>query len=156
MNPAGLRQPDRRSCGASVAVVARARADATYAAGLGGEGEAGWRRQVLTAHRRLVRARLRGRLQPPWPRTLGTPPWALARELGAVTGRRHHVRVVRWSPPTTPRAGALYVGSRWLPRHVLLVLDDDPATCWDPASGRVLPVDHPGRRWRTRWFAVTP
>ena len=36
---------------------------------------------VLAMHRRATSATSRGRLQVPWPRALGTPPWAVAREL---------------------------------------------------------------------------
>ncbi len=149
---AGLRQPDARSCGAASMVMARALADPAYAE----TATTSFTPDVLATHRRLTSWRLRGRLQLPWPRTLGTPPWAVARELSALTGRRHHVRLVRWSS-RAPARGALYVGSRWLPRHVVLVVDDHPARCYEPASGRVLPVDgRPLAGWPVSWFVVAP
>ncbi|MDO9456722.1 hypothetical protein [Nocardioides sp.] len=153
MNPsgAGLRQPDARTCGAACMIVAAGASPASFTT------------DVLAAHRRLTRLRLRGRLQLPWPRALGTPPWAVARELAAVTGTPHRTRVVRWSRSAPPRAGALYVGSRWLPRHVVLVVDagagtaEAPPRCYEPASGRVVPLDgRPLAGWRHRWLAVTP
>jgi hypothetical protein len=110
---------------------------------------------VLAAHRRLTRTRLHGRLQLPWPRAIGTPPWAVARELTTVTGTRHRTRLVRWSPAAAPTSGAMYVGSRWLPRHVVLVLDAD--RCYEPASGGRVPLDgRPLAGWPTRWFTVAP
>ena len=150
MSPAGLRQPDQRTCGATCAVVAVDLAAGRPPTGRG----TSFDRDVLDAHRRLTRLRLHGRLQLPWPRALGTPPWALARELSAATGRPHRVRLVRWSRRrSVPPAGALYVGTRWLPRHVLLVLAD--GSCYNPATGRVLPLDDPRlTRWSTPWFTV--
>jgi hypothetical protein len=72
----------------------------------------------------------------------------------------------------------VYVGSRWLPRHVVLFLGGSRAgvwaggwagaeghvRCYDPARGRVVDVDREafvgGRlglgRWRRVWFAVLP
>lgn len=38
----------------------------------------------------------------PWPRALGSPPWALARELSRMTGRRYRVRWVRDSGRAFP------------------------------------------------------
>ncbi|WP_134764658.1 hypothetical protein [Nocardioides sp. 1609] len=159
MNPAGLRQPDQRSCGATAAVVARMLADPSYAEGVRPRFAA----EVLATHRRLTRARLHGRLQLPWPRAVGTPPWAVARELTALTGVRHRTRLVRWRrPPRWEDVAALYVGDRWLPRHVVLVVGHDPLRCYDPARGRVVEVDaaalaraRPLGRWTTVWFAVS-
>lgn len=141
--PADLKQPDQRSCGAASMVVAAGPPfdPATFG------------RTVLETHRRLTSWRLRGRLQLAWPRAIGTPPWALARELTALTGARHRTRVVRWRGVVRPEAGALFVGDRWLPRHVMLVLDD--GRCYDPASGRVGPAMTSGR-WRVAWLVVDP
>lgn len=157
-DPIGLRQPDARSCGATSAVVARMQADPAYAAAI----RPRFAVEVLSTHRRLTRVRLRGSWQLPWPRALGTPPWALARELGALTGVRHRTRLVRWrrAPLAGVGPGALYVGDRWLPRHVVLMLDD--ARGYDPATGRVVALaSGPARplsfgRWRIAWFVVTP
>lgn len=149
--PAGLRQPDPRSCGAACMVVA---AGPPYDA----DGFAG---SVLATHRRLTRRRLHGRWQLPWPRAIGTPPWAVARELTVLTGRPHRTRLVRWSRTLPREPGVLFVGSRWLPRHVLLLTADG---CYEPSSGRVVDLDlsRLARHdvavagWRFAWFSVTP
>ena len=153
----GLRQPDSRTCGAACLVVA---AGPPYDV-------AGFAPTVLAAHRRLTRSRLHGRWQVPWPRVIGTPPWAVARELTALTGVPHRVRLVRWSVPTVLPSGVLFVGNRWLPRHVVLVLEAGTAgrpRCYDPTRGRVVDVDlarldrHEERvgGWRYPWFSVVP
>jgi hypothetical protein len=161
----GLRQPDRRSCGASAVVAARMLAEPSYAASMTPERFA---EEALVAHRRITSLRSDG---PPWPRALGTPPWAVARELGP-----RHVTRLAWPDPgarfdrvaATVRAGhpaALYVGNRWCPRHVVLaVAAPRPASLlvYEPASGRVLPVtrtavaEHRMRLagWDRLWFAV--
>ena len=169
------RQPDQRSCGASVLVVERALRDEEYARQLV-EGR-GFRDDVLAAHRRTTGVKTAaGRLQLPWPRALGTPPWAIANELGAVTGRDW-----MWRPAVFRRAAGLerlvaavgdgspcpaYVGSTLLPRHVVLVVavDGENLRCYEPNSGRVLTVTHSqflagGFRlagWTTPWFVVVP
>ena len=49
-----------------------------------------------TLHRRLTSlSDTAGGWQVPWPRALGTPPWAVARELGLLTGVPYAVRSVR-------------------------------------------------------------
>ena len=96
-----------------------------------------------------------GRWQLPWPRRLGTPPWALAGELartGWPPGTRPHIRWVRGrraaglervhrQVAAVVGAGlpaALYVGNRWLPRHVALLVSIEGALClYDPGSGTV-------------------
>ena len=110
---------------------------------------AAFRAEVLALHRRLTGPRdSRGRWQPPWPRWLGTPPWAVARELG---GR--HVSWVRTDPTggfdrtlAAVRSGQvvpIYVGSRWLPRHVVLAIGESTTggiRCYEPSRGRVVDV----------------
>lgn len=151
--PARLAQPDQLSCGATSAVVARMllRPD--------------WRPDdvaatILATHRRLTGMRdERGELQVPWPRGLGTPPWALARELRRLTGQRVRVRSARTSPHSSweelvrrasHRPTAVYIGSRWLPRHVVLTVagraDGSAVRIFDPAQGRLLTLP------RGRWF----
>ena len=69
LRPAELTQPDALSCGAASMVAARAlltrwRPDDPEAA-------------IRAEHRRLTSAHSpRDRFQVPWPRRLGTPPWA--------------------------------------------------------------------------------
>lgn len=99
-----------------------------------------------------------GRPQLPWPRALGTPPWGARRELELGSGPRagpYAVHPVRCGPrgslerafaglraSVVPgRPALLYVGSPWLPRHVVLVL---PATgrseldVYEPSAGQVV------------------
>lgn len=161
----GLRQPDRRSCGASVVVAARMLAESSYADSMTPERFAA---EVLVAHRRITARAVAG---VPWPRALGTPPWAVARALGP-----RHVTRLAWPGAgacfdrvaASVRAGhlaAFYVGNRWCPRHVVLTVaapEVDSLLVYEPSSGRVLPV---GRRsvvehrmrlagWDRLWFVV--
>lgn len=115
-----------------------------------------------------------GRAQLPWPRALGTPPWAVAAQLSGTTGVRHRPLAIRpgrreraldriRAAATAGNPVPLYVGSRWLPRHVVLVLDGELRT-YDPASGRQVRIDAgsfaSGRLsvsgWSRPWFAVIP
>ena len=173
----GLRQPDRRSCGASVLVAARMLADPGYAAGFAPAPAAAFAREVLGLHRRVTGSRdLAGRLQLPWPRALGTPPWAVARHLATLSGVPHTTRLTRFGPGAeVDRVGAavgaghpvaLYVGDRWLPRHVVLVVDAGRGAwqVYEPASGRVLDVALTRvashrlalAGWDRAWFVVLP
>jgi len=107
-----------------------------------------------------------GRPQLPWPRALGTQPWALARELPGsprvtpVLGRpRAWRRLARAGRPV-----ALYVGNRLLPRHVVLVLgvDADVARVFEPSSGTTVTVTRDAfladslslAGWDRPWFVV--
>ena len=96
---ARLVQPDQRSCGAAVLVVARALLDQGYAellvsgrhpgTGLAVAGSLAdrFRHEALAMHERVTGpVDAAGRLQVPWPRALGTPPWAVARQLSATGG----------------------------------------------------------------------
>lgn len=161
----GLRQPERRSCGASVLVAARMLAEPSYGESMTPDRFAA---EALVTHRRVTTRAAAG---VPWPRALGTPPWAVARALGP-----HHVTRLAWPDPgarfdqtlTAVRAGhpaALYVGNRWCPRHVVLAAAaPEPGTLlvYEPATGRVLPVDRLSvveRRmglagWDRLWFVV--
>lgn len=165
-----LRQPDARTCGPSSVLVARllARPEDVEAV-LGTAAQDGFAREVLRSHQRLTGLRdARGRWQVPWPQALGTPPWAVARELADATGTSYRTRTVRWrAPGPLPPLTAVYVGSRWLPRHVVLVVGsgpDEELAVYEPASGRriALPATGLGRSgtplagWRTVWFVVAP
>lgn len=159
-----LRQPDQRSCGAAVLVRERMLRDPAYSAAvqdgvhpvtghrLVGDGPAArFAREVVAMHRRVTGVvDATGRLQVPWPRALGTPPWAVAGQLTGSRGVPHLVRPVRLgrrraAAPEQVRscleAGwtvPLYVGSPLLPRHVVLVVgaDGDALHAYDPARGR--------------------
>ncbi|MGL5852998.1 MAG: hypothetical protein ACRCZD_19635 [Phycicoccus sp.] len=142
---------------------------------------AGYERVVMRRTNGLFSS---GRLNGPWPRALGTPPWGARHELelgAARCGTRYGVQL--WRGGSTARRAAvvddlvtvvgegepalLYVGSPVLPRHVVLVLpgDGDGALdVYDPASGqvsRLRPDAAVERRmqlsgWDVPWLVVRP
>ena len=71
---------------------------------------------VQALHRQAHRCLAFGRAQPPWPRALGTPPWAVVRAMTEFSGIPYRNHIVRWgnredvlrrparplSPPGTP------------------------------------------------------
>ncbi|GAA6527193.1 hypothetical protein [Intrasporangium sp. DVR] len=128
----------------------------------------------FAAHEQVVARRTNalvgagGRIQLPWPRALGTPPWGALGELeygAAVPWADYDVTMFRFGSRKVledayadlrrrVRAGRpalLYIGSAWLPRHVVLVM---PATrgqeldVYEPSVGRV--VDLPREAFVTR------
>lgn len=168
-----LVQPDQRTCGAAVLVVAHMLHDEDHATYV--DSVADFEQETLTLHRRITGAvDARGRAQLPWPRALGTPPWSVARELSAITGTTYRPRpVLPWNRTASiatieaaARAGhlvPLYVGNRWLPRHVVLLLDYR-LRAYDPARGGLVRID-PARfvagslllsGWTHPWLAVLP
>lgn len=191
---AGWVQPDRTTCGSTCLVVARALGDAAYAGWLETGEVAGRPRDRRTPGRRFadevlathVRtngwADASGAVRWPWPRRLGTTPWALARELTATggttpAGTGHRVRAV--SPRRRGEAYdvvaravghghaiPLYVGNRLLPRHVVLAVDGDERglVAYDPSSGHRVRVPREAfvrgdlrvAGWSEPWFAVLP
>lgn len=170
---AGLRQPDQRTCGPSCLVAARMLLDPVYAAAIT---PARFRDEALDLHGQVTTTfDARGALQLPWPRALGTPPWAVARHLSALDDERtYKARLVlrrarafdRLAAAAAPPPSVLYVGSRWLPRHVVLVLGSSETSLrvYEPSRGRIVQVSRDefvGARlglagWRMPWFTVTP
>ncbi len=124
------------------------------------------------------------RLNLPWPKALGTPPWGAKKELEFGASRRgtqYTVDVVRGSLSRQLRAAhgrlvelvgegepaLLYSGNAVLPRHVALVLPGDGQSTlevYDPATGLVTLLDEASfaqRRlrlsgWDVPWFVVQP
>lgn len=167
VDPASLRQPDRLSCGAASVVAARVLLSS-------------WRpddaaAEIRAEHRALTSTQSpRGRFQWPWPRRLGTPPWAVANALRALTGRPiatvhvrpradigHEVLLAQLAD----RPVGVYLGNRWLPRHVVLALRAVPGggvEVFDPAAGALITVDAAQWRrhrvgvagWSHTWFLV--
>lgn len=101
-----------------------------------------------------------GRLQPPWPRALGTPPWGARRELELGVADPdadydvHWLRLASRSGLERAHAGLLarvrpgrpallYVGSPTLPRHVVLVLPPSAPLTTSPAGPPALDVYEP-------------
>ncbi|MEO6997891.1 MAG: hypothetical protein ABI112_07395 [Terracoccus sp.] len=123
-----------------------------------------------------------GRLQLPWPRALGTPPWGAGHELElgiGPRGARYVVRPFRFGSRSRlesafaslrgrvapGRPALLYVGSAGLPRHVVLILPatgDADLDVYEPSSGRVVGLGREAfvtRRlalggWDVPWAAV--
>lgn len=158
--PRPLVQPDQRSCGAACLVVARGLAEPAYGRDLRDPGH--WRTEVLRTHAEVTGVRDRGRPGVPWPRALGTPPWAVARRLGAAGRRWRTARPDLARVAAVVRAGRpvpLFVGSRLLPRHVLLAVEDGPdgLRVYDPARGTVRPLAAAlATGWPRLWCAVLP
>ena len=171
--PEGLKQPDTRSCGAACLVVAQGLRDATYRQRV--SDPATFRVEVLAMHGRITSSvDVSGRIQPPWPRDLGTPPWAVANQLAGTTRVGHRSVPMRWRDGDDcfdmlvdlPRPAVLYVGSDWLPRHVVLVLEGNSRRLrvYEPARGDVATVVRDAfteqrlrlAGWDARWFAVIP
>jgi len=169
-----LRQPDQRSCGPSCLVVARMLLDPAYAS----EVRLRFDAEALATHRRVTGSRpAAGALQLPWPRALGTPPWAVAHEMQRITGVRYSWRLARWRREAAYErvlAGLrkklpvpLFVGSGRLPRHVVLVVEQDEAGAigiYNPARGRLSTVAREAftdsalglGSWNVPWFTVAP
>ncbi len=136
-----------------------------------------FRTEVLDMHRRVTSlADVRGRPQLPWPRAIGTPPWAVARQLEGTTGIEHDIlllldeRESAYDDIVAATAARLpvplYVGSRWLPRHVVLVLGEVGRSLriYEPSRGRLVDVTRASflagtldlAGWDTPWFSVLP
>ncbi|MBR7742839.1 hypothetical protein KC207_05975 [Phycicoccus sp. BSK3Z-2] len=185
------------TCGSACLTVARMLVDPVFASWVRtgrprppgsppGETEA----ERFAAYERVVMRRTNGvrrggpRVGPPWPRSLGTPPWGARAELerGASTiGTRYRVDVVRGLDEyrlveafdalvrvvAHGQPALLYVGNGLLPRHVVLVLPGDGdrmLDVYDPATGRVdhlrrdVVVHHRLRLsgWDVPWMVVRP
>ena len=147
-----FQQPDQRSCGAATAVMLEALRSDSYARRLLAGGDDEFDREVRAMHRRITGpVDAAGAIQAPWLRMIGTPPWALARQVGR-RSTRPRVVLARFRPgrawaamDASLLAGApvpVYVGSRWLPRHVVLAFErlEDAVRLYEPSSGRVVQV----------------
>jgi hypothetical protein len=140
-----LRQPSRTSCGSSLIVMLRMLRDTAYAAEMLGSSDpvAAFDAAAAATLRRTNAALDRfGRLQLPWPRSLGTRPAALIRDVGGglvnrVVDPEHPDRaydaIVRAGEPLV-----LFIGEGSWMQHIVLVTRATPEqlTIYDPACGQ--------------------
>lgn len=170
-----LSQPDQRTCGPTCLVVAQAIADGEYADRVADPDT--FAEEVLRLHEKVTSIRdSRGRPQVPWPRFFGTPPWAAARQMTAVTGTSYDSQLA-WSRRDrafdaivlATAAGhrvPVFVGSTWVPRHVVLALGelDGAMRFYEPARGALVDVSRADfvtskvglAGWDRPWFVVLP
>jgi len=190
-------QQSQVTCGAACLTIARMLVDPAFAAwiltgdgpraGLPNAADAGAR---FAAYERVVHRRTNslyaggGRLNLPWPRRLGTPPWGAKKELEFGASRRgtrydveelrsdstraldaHYGRLLRLVADGEP--ALIYVGDSVLPRHVCLILPDrgdGNLEVYEPTAGHVFEF---GRTafvgsglglggWNIPWFTVQP
>ncbi len=168
-----LPQPDRTTCGSCVLVMMRLLADRGYAATVLGDPDpvTAFGRAALATRRRTSSAHDRqGRLQLPWPPSLGTRPAALVRHLGGdwvnrVVDPRHPGRA--WEAmQAAGRPVPLFVGEGSWMQHIVLVtgIDDEGLTVYDPACGhevRRTRADFETARlhvagWDQPWLVILP
>ena len=170
-----FQQPDQRSCGAATAVMLEALRNDSYARRLLAGGDEEFDREVRAMHRRITGpVDAAGAIQAPWLRMIGTPPWALARQVGrrstrpgsSPPGSAPVAPGRRWMPACSRTYPVpAYVGSRWLPRHVVLAFErlEDAVRVYEPSSGKVVQVTREewveGRLllagWPEPWFVVS-
>ena len=190
-------QQSPKTCGSACLTVARMLVNPEFArwiiTGEGPRADAppgATEQERFAAYERVVMARTNRifaggrRLNVPWPRLLGTPPWGAKKELEFGASRRgteYDIHVMRAKSKAGLRAAharlielvddgepaLLYVGNRLLPRHVVLILPGDGDRLLDvygPATGRVSMLDEASfaeRRlrlagWDHPWLAVQP
>lgn len=171
----GFKQYDSRACG-PVAIVAH------RVAGLDPDDRARISRDLLIEATEATVGALSGprdragRWQVPWPRMFGTSPWAAAREMSVGSPTSYAWRALdpsqldaefdRLATTVESDRVLLYVGDRWLPRHIVTVVGrrDDQLIAFDPATGGPAQVTREafiGRQlnvsgWSRPWLVVEP
>lgn len=194
---AAPRQQSPTTCGSACLTIARMLVDPDFAAWiLTGAGP-----QVGTvsgtdaaarfaAYERVVHRRTNGlnagggRINLPWPRALGTPPWGAKKELefgAARRGTRYDIEVLRPHGRSAldghygrlldlvadGEPALLYVGDAFLPRHVCLILPDrgdGNLEVYEPSAGVVKELEREefvGNSlglggWNVSWISVQP
>jgi hypothetical protein len=185
------------TCGSACLTVGRMHVDPQFASwvrtGLPnppGSPEGSTPGERFAAYERIVMRRTNSllpgahRLNVPWPRRFGTPPWGAQRELeygAARRGTEYTLDVLRTDSRSElvrsfdtlvdvvaeGEPGLLYVGNTVAPRHVVLVLPGDGdrmLDVYDPGTGRVSHLRRDvvveGRLglsgWDVPWIAVRP
>ena len=171
----GLSQPDQTTCGPSSLVAAHMLVDPAYAAT---QNPHAFASTVLALHKSLTSTTFAGHTQMPWPPQLGTPPWAAANAMESFTGHPYESDLVRFGSRTSAfsrvvaavTAGLpcpLYVGSTWVPRHVVLAVAPtaDGVQVYNPGRGSIDDLTRASflsgeltifGSWDHPWFAVVP
>ena len=185
------------TCGSACLTVARMLVNPAFARWITtGQGpradapEGATEKERFAAYERVVMRRTNrlfaggGRLNVPWPRALGTPPWGARKELefgASKRGTEYELEVVRHRTRAGLRKAharlievvadgepaLLYIGNAVLPRHVTLVLPGDGdrlLDVYDPATGRVSLLDEERfadralgiAGWDVPWITVQP
>jgi hypothetical protein len=188
-----FRQPDQTSCGPSSLVMAKMINTPEYGADLLAPGDDGttdpvvvttrFDQAVLSMHR--VTGGWKdsgGTWQLPWPGQLGTPPWAVARQLSVAggSGRRGTTYRAHLANPVALGASydaitkavdagecvPLFIGDDVIARHVVLVTGEshDGLSIYDPSSGTWVRASRTAyvsgnigvAGWSQPWFVITP
>lgn len=188
-----FRQPDQTTCGSSSLVMAKMINNPEYGADMLAPGDDGvtdpvavtkrFDQAVLSMHRTTGGWRdSGGTWQLPWPTQLGTPPWAVARQMSVSGGsgrpgtryRAHLANPVALGASYDTVTGAvdagecvpLFIGDDVIARHVVLVTGeaDDGLSIYDPSSGCWVVASRDAyvsgnigvAGWSQPWFVVTP
>lgn len=189
--PSPYVQPDRATCGSCCLVLARMINHPEYARTILApppdehvpDVAAHFHADVLAMHELTSSLRDEtGRRQLPWPKSLGTHPWAVARRMGepggcGVTGSAY---AVRYADPgrldahidaieTALSAGhcvPIFIGDGACPRHVLLAVDTEGHAIgvYDPSRGTRVVVGRDAIRtstidvagWDQLWLSILP
>ena len=186
-------QPDQTTCGSSSLVMARMINDPAYGETILAPNDDGSTDLIAVTERfdQAVLAMHRltsgwkdggGTWQLPWPAQLGTPPWAVARQMSADGGsgtpsteyRARLIDPAQLGPTYDAIVGAvdagqcvpLFIGDDLMARHVVLVTGHTAGglSIYDPSCGEWVPasrdayldgnIDVAG--WGPPWFVVTP
>jgi hypothetical protein len=191
-------QQSTTTCGTASLTVARMLVNPVFArwinTGLGKDArdddvpDGGTVTERFAAYEQVVAGRTNGilgagrRLQVPWPRAFGTPPWGARNEIefGASdptadydvswfrfgsSGRLERSYAALRERVADGRPALLYIGNAWTPRHVVLVMPPtrgQQLDVYEPSVGRVLDLPREAfaaRRlrmagWDVPWAAV--
>jgi hypothetical protein len=188
-----FRQPDQTTCGSSSLIMAKMINTPEYGADMLAPGDDGtvdlvvvtkrFDQAVLSMHRTTGGWKdSGGTWQLPWPTQLGTPPWAVARQMSVGGGsgrpgtkyRAHLANPVDLGASYSAVVSAvdagecvpLFIGDDVIARHVVLVTgaSDDGLSLYDPSSGAWVNVRRAAyvegnidvAGWSQPWFVVTP
>lgn len=188
-----FRQPDQTTCGSSSLIMAKMINTPVYGADVlapGGDATVDlvavtkrFDQAVLSMHRTTGGWKdSAGTWQLPWPTQLGTPPWAVARQMSVTggsgrPGTKYRARLANpadlgasydavTSAVDAGECVPLFIGDDVMARHVVLVSGESGGglSIYDPSSGSWVTASRDayisGRigvaGWSQPWFVVTP